>query len=120
MKIQFCEGEWHESMGYYLLIAMTIDDGGEWHRFPLASGLCTKHGDGRHEILVAKQKNFLKTMYIFLHELGHWLLGLFGVQKSKKYELFCWKLNGILDRIFSWSPADPGTTAVSVVSEKSA
>ncbi len=98
MKVRLVEGEWSEPMGYYRLTATVLDANKKSLGFIFASGLYIRHDDGRYEIIVARQKNFLRTTHLILHELGHWLLDLIPVLPHKSYDIGWFEMRNFFER----------------------
>jgi len=93
MRITLAEGEWYEPFGCYCLVSKVVETNA---RFVLAPGLYIRHPCGKREILVAKQKNFLKTTHLVLHELGHFLLDFFPIKSHKWYDVGYFRVMGLL------------------------
>lgn len=84
MKIHFIEGIKYKGVRCFQASVMTED--GEKRSFPFGWGLYVNHGNGRKDIVIAKQKSVFGTLEILIHELGHWILDYIPIITNKQWE----------------------------------
>lgn len=93
LKIRLIEGKRSarkNSFGsdIYLIEVTTVHPEKGEVRFGFLSAMCAHFPEGRWEIIVARQHKFLRTVYLFVHEVGHFLLDLFPIITHKQYDKF--------------------------------